>query len=1157
MTSRWQFWIDRGGTFTDCIGRAPDGSLSVVKVLSSDEAPLIGIRQLRGLGDDAPIPPCDVRMGTTLATNALLERRGVPTALLITEGFESLCEIGDQTRPDLFDLDIRRPAPLASHTVGVPHRATPTGEVLVAGPMPNAALPGAIRSAAVVVLHGTRCPQLEKDIAAALRADGLHVSMSHEVDGEAGLLARADTTVVDAYLTPLLSDYVAHLRRQLPGSTIRIMQSSGALTEASGFRGRNAVLSGPAGGVVAVGHIARELGLSRVVGFDMGGTSTDVCRFHDGFDRTYTTEVAGVRLRAPMMAIHTVAAGGGSLIRFDGGRVTVGPESAGAVPGPLAYGHADAVEPALTDANVALGRVPGDRFPFALHQARARAGLEAIAQTVGTSWEGVAAGAIDIAVASMADAIRQITVERGHDVRDHALLVFGGAGGQHACAVARRLGVDTVISHPLGGVLSAFGMGVADEGWHAEADLGGRPLEAGALEDLEPVFLSLEERGREALKDAVSTRFVDVHYRGMDTTFTLPLSGDTSVKGLGEALDAAHSARFGYSRRDPRAMLSTARIERIRRQPVPAMRPHRAPEPAPAASRRVYLEGRWHEVPVVPRESLGEGAALTGPALLLEDTGVLVVGLGWRLSVRNGCITLSDTRTTARSVEGVERDPVRLEIFANAFMAVAEQMGVVLQRAAVSTNIRERLDFSCAVFDANAQLVANAPHIPVHLGAMGETVAAVVRARTMRPGDAFVSNDPAAGGSHLPDLTVVSPVHGPDGALRYFVASRGHHADVGGITPGSMPPFSRSLEEEGVVFRAEPLVSAGRFERDRIRAILTAGPHPARRPDENLADLEAMLAANREGARRLAALDARHSPEVVAAYMEHVLTDAADRVARRIGRIEDGVYRFEDALDDGACVAVALTVSGETMDVDFAGTASELTEQNLNAPRAVTVASLLYVLRAMVDAPIPLNAGCLRPVTLRVPPASLLDPSAGRAVAGGNVETSQRVCDVLLGALGLTAASQGTMNNVTFGDAGFGYYETLAGGAGAGHGFAGQSCVHTHMTNSRITDPEFLEARFPVRLERFSRRPGSGGAGRWPGGDGLVREYAVLRPLTFSILSERRTRAPFGLSGGEPGARGQNLHNGRPLGGCAVVDAAAGDRIRIETPGGGGFGGPR
>ena len=1182
--ARWDFWIDRGGTFTDCIGRDPaTGRLHVAKLLSSDRAPLAAIRQLLGIAADAPIPACDIRMGTTLATNALLERKGCDFALAITRGFGDLLAIGTQARPRIFDLEIRKPEQLYREVLELDARADASGRVL-ARPDPARLRAELSRlrergfaSLAVVVLHAYRAGALEREIGEAARAVGFgHVALSHEVASEIGMLARGDTACVDAYLTPLLRDYVAGLRRELPGSRIAIMQSSGGLTDASRFRGPHAILSGPAGGVVACAHVARAMGAERAIGFDMGGTSTDVSRVETPRlgefepERVYETETAGVRVFAPMLAIHTVAAGGGSLCRYDGQRFRVGPESAGAIPGPLCYGHAEAAEPTVTDMNVALGRLVGDRFPFPLDGNRVERALDTLearlrAQGVLRSRDEIAAGFVEIANANMAEAIRKVSVARGYDVRDHALVVFGGAGGQHACALARRLGIRRVLLHPLAGVLSAYGMGLADVSWHGEADLGRRELAPELPGELEPVFAELEARGRQALAEQGFApecinclRRLDLRYRGTESALRVRL-GDAG--GLRAEFDAAHERSFGYARGGHPVEAVVARVEVRGRHPeVSVSRESRTSEaPAPLRRARVFCGAGWAEdVPVYAREALPAGFRLRGPALVLEATGTLVVDPGFELEIDDeGRIALLDLEGEAsRPKSSRAVDPVRLEIMNNLFMSIAEQMGIVLRRTALSTNIRERLDFSCAVFDRDAGLVANAPHIPVHLGAMGESVRAVIEAHPdPRPGDVFVSNDPAAGGSHLPDITVVTPVHDAAGRLRFFTASRGHHSDVGGITPGSMPAFSRRLDEEGVVLRALCVVRGGVFERAAVLAALGGARFPARNPQENLADLEAAIAANRTGARLLLEMVERHGGEVVDAYMGHVQDNAAAKVAEEISKLPDGEHVFRDALDDATPICVALRVRGSRMEVDFTGTGPEV-DGNLNAPRAVTIAAVIYVLRALVGTDIPLNSGCLRPVTIRIPERSVLSPGPERAVCGGNVETSQRVVDVLLGALGKLAACQGTMNNFTFGNERFGYYETIGGGAGAGDGFSGASGVHTHMTNTRITDPEVLESRFPVRLVEFALRRGSGGAGRFRGGDGLVRELEFLEPMRVSILSERRVREPFGLAGGGPGARGRNSHAGRELGGKCDFDVAAGERVRIETPGGGGFGAP-
>jgi len=1165
MSFGFSVWIDRGGTFTDCIGRGPDGALRVAKVLSGDDAPVAGIRALLGLGDDAPVPPCDVRMGTTLATNALLERRGAPTALAITRGFADLCAIGDQTRPDLFALDIVKPELLYREVIEVDARAAPDGSILAA-PDDDALLAAlrAVRargctSLAVVVLHAYAAPALEQRIAAVARTAGFtHVSCSAEAGAEIGVLGRADTTVVDAYLTPLLADHVARLRASLPGSRIRLMQSSGGLTDAARFRGRDAVLSGPAGGVVACAAVAGAAGASRAIGFDMGGTSTDVSCVDGEIDRVYETQVAGVRLRAPMMAIHTVAAGGGSLCRWDGLRMTVGPESAGASPGPLCYGRTDARELALTDVDLALGRIAGDRFPFPLDRSRVDDALATIAAAMGTTPLAAAAGFFAIANASMAEAIRRVSIARGRDPRDFALVVFGGAGGIHACPIARELGISTLVIHPLAGVLSALGMGLARVSWHGELDGGRVPLSAAAIDSLTAAFDSLAAQGLTALAAddvpaPVVHRRIDLRYAGSDAALTLDVSND-----LAADFAARHRALFGYDRPGTPIEIVAVRVEVTGHDPAPVLpaAPSGAP-PAPVRHSDMWTGTSLESVPVFLRDTLPAATALTGPALILDSTSTLALDPGWTLAVSpDGTLLVrhSDTAAAAVHLAASVRDTdtpdaVRLEVYGNLFMSIAEQMGAALRRTAVSTNIRERLDFSCAVFDSGGGLVANAPHIPVHLGAMGETIRSLLEEHPRpEPGTVFASNDPAAGGSHLPDITVITPVHDERGELLFFTASRGHHADVGGVTPGSMPPFSTSLAEEGVVLRHVAIVRGGVLDRDAILARFAS----ARRPLDNLADLEAQVAAGRAGERLVRAAIERHGSEVLA-YMRHVQDQAAALVARAIAALPDGVRRFEDALDDGTAIACAVEKRGDRLVVDFAGTGPEH-PGNLNAPRAVTVAAVLYAMRCLVGAPIPLNAGCLRPVDLRIPAPSLLAPRAGRAVCGGNVETSQRVVDVLLAALGAAAASQGTMNNLTFGDDRLAYYETICGGAGATPRAAGASAVHTHMTNTRITDPEVLEARFPVRLRRFAIRRGSGGRGARPGGDGVIRELELLAPLHVSIVSERRRRAPFGLDGGGPGAPGRNRLDGRDLDGAASVDAPAGALLTIETPGGGGHG---
>lgn len=1165
----WEFWVDRGGTFTDCVGREPaSGRLRAIKVLSSDDAPARAIRALLGLGEAEPLPRCRVRIGTTVATNALLERTGAPCGLVITAGFADLLEVGDQTRPELFALAISRPAPLHRAVIEAAARRGADGAVIEApetGPLEQALRDmreqAGLRSAAVAVIHDHLDGGLERAIGAAARAAGFEeVVLSHEVAQAQGLLARAETAVVDAYLTPLLRDYVRGLAGRLPGARLQWMQSSGDLTASERFRGKDAVLSGPAGGAVACGVIAARLGLAQVIGLDMGGTSTDVVRFGGELERSYEARVAGVRIRTPMLAVHTIAAGGGSICRFDGRKLTVGPDSAGADPGPLCYGRPEARALTLTDADLVLGRLHPARFPLPLDRARALAGLEAVAAAVAASGARmsaaeVAEGLRTIAAERMAGAIREVTIRRGHDVREHALVVFGGAGGQHACAVARRLGIRTLVFHPLAGVLSAFGIGAARVGWHGQADAGAIAVERS--DGLADMFNKLEREGRAALAGegedvAEVVRRVDLRYGGTHAALTLPWA---PAGELAEAFARAHAREFGYARPGHPVEVVAARVELRAAGGAAAVKLAEGACPEVPERADMFIQGAWRSVPVWRRESVAAGVTVAGPALILEATATIVLEPGFVAEpAGDGCLVARDV-AGASAEAGTAVDPVSLEIMGAKIAGIARHMGVVLQRTALSTNIRERLDFSCAVFDAAGGLVANAPHIPVHLGAMSESIRGVLAAHpVVRAGEVFVTNDPAAGGSHLPDITVISPVHDAAGVLCGFVANRGHHADVGGIAPGSMPPDARTLAEEGVVFRALKAVEGGRFAREAVLEVLTAGTWPARRPAENLADLEAQIAANQAGARLLQELAQGCGAAGLAAYLRAIQDDAAAAVAAAIAGLPAGRRRFVDAMDDGTAIAAAVEVADGRLVVDFTGTGPE-SATNLNAPRAVTVSALLYVLRLLAGREIPLNSGCLRAVELVVPERTILSPGPDRAVASGNVETAQRVVDVLLAALGLAAASQGTMNNLTFGDASFGYYETIGGGAGATAGAAGASGVHTHMTNTRITDPEVLEARFPVRVLCFGLRTGSGGAGRWAGGDGLVRELEFLRGgIEVSIVSERRARGPFGLQGGGAGARGRNLLDGAELPGRARVTVQAGQRLRLETPGGGGFG---
>lgn len=1257
--ARWQFFIDCGGTFTDCIGISPAGALSVVKVLSAGDAPVRAIGSLlarAGEGTPASELDCAVRLGTTVATNALLERSGVPTALVAPRGLAGVFDIGTQERPALFELEIRKPPRLHRFALELAGRRAATGEPIEAiDPDEARRAFEAVRAegaqaVAIAMMHAHLEPADELALAAIAREVGFEeVVCSHASVREIGFLARGETAIADAYLTPRLREHVERLQAALPRAELRLMQSSGGLTSAPRFRGPNALLSGPAGGVLATRSVAERAGRPRAIGFDMGGTSTDVSLVDgDRLERSFESTVGGVRVKAPMLRIHTVAAGGGSLCRFDGSRFTVGPESAGSDPGPLCYarrgpdGALRARELTVTDANFALGRVLSDRFPFRLEREgvdRVLAELQATLAAAGfaRSREEIAAGFVEIANAHMAQAIVEVCVSRGVDPRDHVLVGFGGAGGQHVCALARRLGIREILLHPLAGVLSAFGIGIARQTWHGEQDGGGRALaDAGPLDPaIAAVWDALARRGAEALRAEgereEALRFeasLDLGYLGTDTALEVLAPDGLGSPACGEAarwrsaFERLHRERFGYVRPGRVVSIKAIRLRVVGpenafgsgadgaatearsaaaleggRSASAALVPSPTPDLAPPLRHeRVWFPGTgFVEAPVHARESLRLGQRLVGPALVLEASATVVLDPGFVLEVDGDSVfriravdadanahalaqadaadpvVASSASSSSAAEEGA--DPVRLEILGSRFMSIAEQMGAVLRNTSVSTNIKERLDYSCAVFDEQGGLVANAPHIPVHLGAMADTVAAVRRRfAPFADGDVVVTNDPFEGGSHLPDVTVVSPVFLPGAAApSFYVASRGHHADLGGEAPGSMPACSTRLADEGVLIEAFPLVRAGVFDEARLRGLLGAGRHPARRPDDNVADLEAMIAANRAGAARLAQLVAEEGEAVVHATMRELQQAAAQMVARELAKLAPGRHAFEDALDDGTPIRVALDVVRRApgdpdplparMTIDFAGT-GPASPGNLNAPPSVVRAAVIYVLRSIVAARIPLNGGCLAPVELRIAPGSLLDPPRGAAVAGGNVETSQRVVDVLLGALGRAAASQGTMNNVAFGDDRFGYYETIGGGAGATPFADGASGVHTHMTNTRITDPEILETRFPVRLDVFRLRTGSGGAGRFRGGEGVERRLCFLRPVRVSLLTQRRTRSPFGLAGGAPGAPGRNRLRRAATGeletlsGQLELALEAGDALWIETPGGGGHGTP-
>jgi 5-oxoprolinase (ATP-hydrolysing) len=1212
-SDRWQFWIDRGGTFTDLVGRAPDGTLHTLKLLSENpehypDAAVEGIRRLLGLAPGQAITPEQVecvKMGTTVATNALLERKGEPTLLVTTRGFRDALRIAYQARPRLFERHIQLPELLYTRVIEAQERVDAQGAVLQ--PLDEAhlrerlwaAFDAGLRACAIVFLHGWRAPAHEQAAARIAREVGFtQVSVSHEVSPLIKFVPRGDTTVVDAYLSPILRRYVQQVAQQMPGVRLFFMQSSGGLTEAHRFQGKDAILSGPAGGIVGMVRTALAGGHARVIGFDMGGTSTDVSHFNGEFERAFETLVAGVRMRAPMMSIHTVAAGGGSVLHFDGARLRVGPDSAGANPGPASYRRGGPL--AVTDANVMLGKVQPAHFPRVfgpkadepLDRDVVVAKFEALAAEVRAatggeaSAESLAEGFLQIAVQNMANAIKRISVARGYDVTRYTLQCFGGAGGQHACAVADALGMTRVFVHPLAGVLSAYGMGLADQIAMREASVE-QPLDAAGLAaaaaqlDTLAAAAAAELREQGVAQATITThRRIHVRYQGTDTALVVAFGDEAAIRA---AFEAGYRQRFAFLM-PARALV----IEAVSVEAVGAGEGHDAAaaggEPAafdaaPLSTVQMH-SGRWFDAGLFQREALPPGALVTGPAVIAERNATTVVEPGWQARMTAaGALELQRVQALQRRhAVGTTVDPVMLEVFNNLFMNIAEQMGLRLQNTAYSVNIKERLDFSCALFDAQGQLIANAPHMPVHLGSMSESIKTVIeRNPAMQPGDVYVLNDPYHGGTHLPDVTVVTPVYldAGDTGASFYVASRGHHADIGGATPGSMPPFSTTIAEEGVLFDNFLLVRDGLLREDALRDQLASGDFPARNPDQTIADLRAQIAANEKGVQELRAMVAQFGRETVAAYMGHVQDNAEESVRRVITALRDGEFALP--LDNGAVISVKVTVDAAAREatLDFTGTSAQL-PNNFNAPKAVTMAAVLYVFRTLVDDDIPLNAGCLKPLHVIVPEGCMLNPNPPAAVVAGNVETSMCVTNTLYGALGVMASGPCTMSNFTFGNARHQYYETISGGSGAGWtfdaqgrpvgGFAGTAVVQTHMTNSRLTDPEVLEHRFPVRLESYEIRRGSGGKGSvsgsgpgWDGGDGGVRRVRFLEAMTAGILSNGRRTPGFGLGGGQPGALGVNRverSDGRveTLSHSASTEMAPGDVFVIETPGGGGAG---
>lgn len=1188
--SAWQFWIDRGGTFTDVIGKDPQGKLHVHKLLSQNpdcyqDAAWTGIERL--LPDGAQIQA--VKMGTTVATNALLERQGEPTLLVITKGFADALRIGYQNRPDLFKLNIQLPEQLYSRVIEANERISAHGEVI--SPLDEehlkqqlkAAFAAGLRSCAIVFMHGYRYRQHEKSAEQIAREIGFkQVSVSHQVNPLMKLVGRGDTTVVDGYLTPILKRYINQFVSKVGQCDLQFMQSSGGLTQADSFNGKDAVLSGPAGGVVAMVETANQAGFNRIIGLDMGGTSTDVALFDGEYERTFDTEVAGVRLRAPMMKIHTVAAGGGSKLSHDGFgsglRLSVGPESAGAHPGPVCYGNQGPLT--VTDINLLLGKLQADYFPaiFGPNQDQPL-NSEAVADTFSRLTEKIhqlqgndnldvqqlAQGYLQIAVEHMANAIKHISVERGIDCADFTLCCFGGAGPQHACLIADSLGIKQVFIHRLGSVLSAYGMGLAQVSvirvQSIEAQLAATmydEVERAVGKLTEAVTAELQRQGFDKQKIETIAK-LSIKYRGSDTTLLVKL---TSMADVRRQFEAKHRQLYGFISQDTPLIVESVQLEGIGHSEKPqptTLSKVSSTKPATMDTRRVYF-GRWLQTDIYDREQLQPGHEICGPAIVIAPQTTIVVEPLWQLNVnQTGDLVLTKMQLQQTQQHLTTKvNPIRLELFNNLFMFIAEQMGLVLRNTATSVNIKERLDFSCALFNSRGELVANAPHMPVHLGSMGESIISIARqnAGQMRPGDVYLINSPFHGGSHLPDLTVISPVFDQSGdKLLYYVASRGHHADVGGLTPGSMPPHSRNIDEEGILFDNFLLVRDGKFNEQALLEKLQNHSYPARNITLNIADLKAQIAANQKGINELLKIEKSYGIDVLTAYMDHVIDAAEYAVRQAIGKLSSG--SFEYPMDDGCTVKVSVTIENQHAVVDFSGTSAQQ-NNNFNAPFAVCKAAVLYVFRTLVDKNIPLNAGCLKPIKLIVPEGCMLNPVYPAAVVAGNVETSQVITDALYGALKITAASQGTMNNLTFGNEDYQYYETICGGTGAGPHGPGCDAVQSHMTNSRLTDPEVLEWRYPVRLESFAIRKNSGGKGdTHDGGNGVIRKIHFNQAMSGAILSNRRKTAPFGL-GGEPGQVGRNTvekADGQilELDSCDKHELQAGDTIVIETPGGGGY----
>ena len=1216
----WQFWIDRGGTFTDIIAKRPDGQIITHKLLSENpeqypDAAIQGIRELLGLTAKDNIPANTigaVKMGTTVATNALLEHKGDRTVLAITQGFKDALRIGYQNRPDIFALEIILPKMLYEQVIEVPERYDAQGNELISVNLTETeqrlqtAYDSGIRSCAIALMHGYRYPKHEQQVAEIAQKIGFsQISVSHQVSPLIKLVSRGDTTVVDAYLSPILRRYVDQVAAQLlphhgcddqpknsdSGTQLMFMQSNGGLANAEKFQGKDSILSGPTGGIVGAVKTSESAGYQKIISFDMGGTSTDVAHYSGEYERCFETEVAGTRLRTPMMSIHTVAAGGGSILQYDGARFRVGPESAGANPGPACYGRGGPLT--VTDCNVMLGKLQPGFFPkvfgaeanLALDHAVVVEKFAQLAQEIGhqSSAEEIAAGFLAIAVDNMANAIKKISLQRGHDVSDYTLCCFGGAGGQHACLLADSLGMKEIFIHPYAGVLSAYGIGLAEiraikeKGLEISFDSEALELMLRTFDELQAECqLELKQQENTAQETLQIIQKVYLKYQGTDSSLLVDFADLLTMQ---QQFEKAHRQQFGFVMSEKPLMIEAVSVEMIcptHQETEAVIARTTDPMADPIATVKMYSNGQWLDTEVYQRADLQPGDKISNPAIIVEKTGTNIVEPGWsgEIGDRNQLILKRESsqnstvvQSTLRQNQQQKPDPILLEIFNNLFRAIAEQMGTTLQKTSYSVNIKERLDFSCAIFDQKGKLVANAPHIPVHLGSMSDSVGSLIEncGDTLKPGDVYMLNNPYNGGTHLPDITVITPVFldshssdNPPASPRFYVASRGHHADIGGITPGSMPPNSQTVEEEGIFIDNFQLVEAGQLREQALRELLNSGDYPARNPKQNIADLKAQIAANEKGVQELGRMVRQYSLAVVQSYMQHVQDNAEDCVRRVIGVLKDGEFISE--LDNGAKIRVKVTIDRDKRSaiIDFTGTSPQV-KSNFNAPKAVCKAAVLYVFRTLVQDNIPLNEGCLKPLEIIIPPGCLLNPQYPSAVVAGNVETSQQITDCLYGALGVMSGSQGTMNNFTFGNEQYQYYETICGGSGAGEHFNGTDAVQTHMTNSRLTDPEVLEWRFPVRLESFAIRQNSGGQGKYRGGDGVVRRIRFLEPMTAAILSSHRDISPFSLAKGEPGKVGQNTlerqdETQEQLPGTAMVEVNAGDLIEIATPGGGGWG---